>query len=55
LLNFPKKWKHELKGLYKTFNLYVKLPYAFYPDIKKAEKNTEEGNAKLKQLLKKTK
>ncbi len=43
-LNFSKEYKEELRGLIKTFNLYVKLPEKYYPRIKIAEKFDEEGN-----------
>ena len=50
VLNFPKKYKEELKGLMKTFNLYVKLPEKYVPQIKIAERSDEEGNAMFKRL-----
>jgi len=43
ILNFSESFKKELKGLLKTFNLYVKLPEEYYPDILIAEKDNEEG------------
>ena len=42
-----------LAGLYRTFNLYVKLPDEDLPKIKIAEKDDEEGRAMLKELRKK--
>jgi len=42
-LNFPKEYKEELSGLIKTFNLYVKLPEKYYPQIKIAEKSDEKS------------
>ena len=53
-LNFPQEYKEELRGLMKTFNLYIKLPEKYYPQIKIAEKSDEEGSAtftRLSQLL----
>lgn len=55
-LNFSKDYKEELKGLMKTFNLYIKLPSSFWPQIKIAERSDKEGAAmfqKLSQLLEK--
>lgn len=55
ILNLPQEYKEELKGLMKTFNLYVKLPEEYWPEIKIAEKSDEKGNAafdRLSQLLK---
>jgi len=49
-LNFDRKWKDELKGLFRTFNLYVKLPEKYYTEIKIAEQFSEEGNKKLREL-----
>jgi len=50
VLNFPKEYKQELKGLIKTFNLYVKLPEKYYPQIKIAERSDKEGDAMFKRL-----
>ena len=52
ILNFPKEYKQELKGLMKTFNLYVKLPEKYWPEIKIAERSDEEGNATFNRLSK---
>lgn len=49
-LNFPHAFKEELKGLMKTFNLYIKLPEQYWPQIKIAEKSDEEGEAMFKSL-----
>ena len=49
-LNFSKEYKKELVGLMKTFNLYIKLPEKYYPQIKIAERSDEEGQAMFKQL-----
>jgi radical SAM superfamily enzyme YgiQ (UPF0313 family) len=50
VLNFSKEYKRELKGLIKTFNLYVRLPEKYYPQIKVAERTDEEGNAMFNHL-----
>ena len=50
VLSFPKEYKQELKGLMKTFNLYVKLPEKYYPHIKIAERSDEEGTEMFKYL-----
>jgi anaerobic magnesium-protoporphyrin IX monomethyl ester cyclase len=51
ILNFPDLFKKELKGLLKTFNLYVKLPCKYYPDILIAEKDDEEGSYMFNKLV----
>jgi radical SAM superfamily enzyme YgiQ (UPF0313 family) len=43
----------ELKGLYRTFPLYVRLPSKYFKDIEKAEKQTAAGDkiyARLRDL-----
>lgn len=45
----------EIMGLYRTFNLYVKLPKEDWPEIEKAEKLDEVGNIIFKKLMKKFK
>ncbi len=50
VLNFPQSFKSELKGLIKTFNLYVKLPEKYYPDIRIAERNDSEGAQMFKKM-----
>lgn len=50
ILNFPEEYKQELRGLMKTFNLYVKLPEKYWPEIKIAERNDEEGSAAFERL-----
>jgi hypothetical protein len=58
VLDFPDSFKKELSGLLKTFNLYVKLPEEYYPQIKIAEKDDPKGIAmfeKLGNLLRDTK
>ena len=49
-LNFPKEYKEELKGLMKTFNLYIKLPEKYWPQIKIAEGSNAEGQAMFQHL-----
>lgn len=49
-LKFPKEYKEELKGLMKTFNLYIRLPEKYYPQIKIAEKSDKEGEAMLQKI-----
>lgn len=44
--------KEELIGLLRTFVLYVKMPKAYYPKIKIAEKSDEKGNKALDELRK---
>ncbi|HUS51114.1 MAG TPA: hypothetical protein VMZ91_13175, partial [Candidatus Paceibacterota bacterium] len=51
ILNFSESFKKELKGLLKTFNLYVKLPKEYYSQICIAEKNDEEGNLMFNKLV----
>lgn len=50
VLNFPDDFKRDLKGLMKTFNLYIKLPEKYYPQIKIAEQDDETGNQMFKEL-----
>ena len=42
-LNLPSLPKEELRGLRKTFVLYVKFPKPLYPLIRRAEKDDETG------------
>ncbi len=51
-LNMPQLTLEEIKGLQRTFSLYVKLPPKYYNDIKIAEKYDEEGNRMFQQLTK---
>ncbi|MBF0512643.1 MAG: B12-binding domain-containing radical SAM protein [Desulfovibrionaceae bacterium] len=44
-LAYPQEWKAALRGLARTFNLYVKLPQSRYPEIALAESPTAEGQA----------
>jgi len=52
ILNMPHLPKDELKGLRKTFSMYVKFPKEMWPQIKIAEKFDEEGNAMFEKLSK---
>ena len=49
----PDGYKKMLAGLFRTFNLYVKLPDEDLPKIKIAERDDEEGRAMLAELRKK--
>lgn len=49
-LHMPQFPKEQIDGLLKTFNLYVKFPKSRWPDIKKAEKDTPEGNKVYNEL-----
>lgn len=54
VLNFSKEYKEELRGLMRTFNLYVELPEEYYPQIRIAERFDKEGDEifnSLSQLL----
>lgn len=42
-LNMPQFPREKINGLVKTFNMYVKFPKSRWPEIKKAEEETEEG------------
>lgn len=50
LLNFSQEFHEDLQGIIRTFNLYVKLPEEYFPEIRIAEKSTKEGNEMLKKL-----
>ena len=41
----------EIEGIKRCFVLYVKFPKSRWPDIKKAESFTEEGNLMFEKLL----
>ena len=51
-LNMPQITKEEIRGLQRTFSLYVRLPEKYYKDIRIAEKFDEEGNRMFQQLQK---
>jgi len=54
ILNMPKPFlsQDDIRGLQKTMSLYIKLPESYYPSIKIAEKNDEEGNEMFEKLMK---
>ncbi len=49
-LDMPQLSRDEIQGLIRTFPLYIKMPTEKFPEIKKAEKNTVEGNAVFAEL-----
>jgi len=49
-LNMPQFPRERVKAIVKTFNMYVKFPESRWPDIKKAEADTPEGNKIYEQL-----
>lgn len=51
-LNLPQISKKELKGLFKTFQLYFKLPKEYYNIIKCAEEESELGENLMTKILK---
>jgi anaerobic magnesium-protoporphyrin IX monomethyl ester cyclase len=50
MLVMPQYTQQEIEGLIKCFVLYVKFSKTRWPDIKKAESNTPEGNLIYKEL-----
>lgn len=52
ILDLPTISQEELKGLLKTFVLYIKLPKHLYNQILIAEKDTEEGKKVFEKLKK---
>lgn len=50
VLDFPAEFKKSLKGLMKTFNLYVRLPESRFAEIRLAERDTPDGQAVFKRL-----
>ena len=46
----PQYPKHEIKGITKCFNLYVKFPKDRWKEIEKAQKDDVEGNKIFKEL-----
>ena len=52
LLNMPSLSKEEIYGLEKTFVLYTLLPESYWPDIKIAEQENEEGKKMFDKLMK---
>ena len=52
ILNMPQLPPEAIKGIVRTFTLYVKFPKDRYDEIRHAESFTEEGNAVFKKLQK---
>jgi len=50
ILNMPSISGEEIRGIFRTFPLYVKFPKEDYELIKRAEKFDEEGNRIFKEL-----
>ena len=50
LLDMPQFPKKEVQAIVKTFNMYVKFPESQWPDIKKAEEDSPEGQKIYKEL-----
>jgi radical SAM superfamily enzyme YgiQ (UPF0313 family) len=50
ILQMPQFQPDEIKGLVRTFPLYVKMPKSYYKKIKIAEQLNEEGDAMLNEL-----
>ena len=50
VLNMPQFPKEMIKGIIRTFSLYVKFDKARWPEIKLAESFTAEGNKKFEAL-----
>jgi anaerobic magnesium-protoporphyrin IX monomethyl ester cyclase len=49
-LDMPQLNREAVKGLQRTFALYVRFPREMWPEIEKAEKVDEEGNASFERL-----
>ncbi|MCZ7393733.1 MAG: radical SAM protein [Candidatus Methanoperedens sp.] len=52
ILKMPQITNDEIKGLFRTFSLYIKLPEEYYPDIQIAEKFDKRGNEMFEHLSK---
>ena len=52
VLEMPTLTKEEVKGLYRTFNLYINMDKSFWPDIRKAEKMDRQGDRMFSNLTK---
>lgn len=50
ILNMPHFSKQDIDGLMRTFALYVKLPKEYWPSIKIAERDDEEGRKAFEEL-----
>lgn len=51
MLAYSDKWIGKLCGLSRTFNLYVKLPEEYFPEIAKAEEMSPAGDQIYEELL----
>jgi radical SAM superfamily enzyme YgiQ (UPF0313 family) len=51
-LDMPQLPAKEIEGLRKTFILYAKMPHEYWPEIKRAEENSQEGLETLEKLKK---
>ena len=54
VLNMPTMSKEEIKGLYRTFNLYLNMDKSMWSKIRDAERQDKEGDkafAELKETL----
>jgi anaerobic magnesium-protoporphyrin IX monomethyl ester cyclase len=49
-LNMPQFPSHKINGLCKTFNMYVRFPESRWPEIKRAEEDTPEGQRIYEEL-----
>ena len=52
VLEFSEKYKKMLKGIIRTFNLYIRLPKEYFQKIEIAERDDEKGNEMFHSLLK---
>ena len=50
ILNMPQFNREEVNGLVKTFNMYVKFPENRWPEIRKAEGNSNDSQLKYNNL-----
>ncbi len=51
MLTMPTLSKPEIRGLMKTFVLYVRLPKSYWKEIRLAEADTDEGRTKYEELM----
>ncbi|HOW35823.1 MAG TPA: radical SAM protein [Candidatus Omnitrophota bacterium] len=51
-LNMPQLTQEDIRGIRRTFSLYVRLPKSNWPQIRRAEKFDEEGNRIFAELSK---
>jgi radical SAM superfamily enzyme YgiQ (UPF0313 family) len=51
-LSSPYLSKEELRGLLKTFSMYIKVPKSLFPILRFCEQDTEEANRLLQELVK---